>query len=484
MIAHKTKAAMPGRLSHNALLKRNQVTRLTAGGQTLLSPVLARSNYHRGFEIRAGEQSLSDTGIPVSGKPATMQICIVLLDNHFPPLSGSAPGILRGINTEVQIISVRLTYGHRNSLKFFQTVNLHSAQNSLSQLNFREMRELDYPLNISKSANGVSRVRTVQGQNNVKRDLEVPTNIFGSYVDNGKNHHEENQQHPALDDGSRLSLSESESLPTYCGLARHFCGTKRPAQNNPEIIGAVHSANGICPVPGSLANGGWTVEKGRISDPTLWLVSKAGILALAYKNFVGQPFGSMPRCCSSLRIMRLIQAASDSSPSCRCASSIESRSSGSNRNWNGGFPRLSFLCVDTLSTPDVMCLCVMTHYMHMNEKATPRSAVTLPRRLTKPLIGVTVMAGSQHTQTHPKFTWLFLGTPAGTSCTPVVLRTTAATEDDARAEFSGWELTFAAKIRTESPLSASWTCPDSMMLWSLLGTDISYLNEMAGGSHA
>lgn len=35
MIAHKTKAAMPGRLSHNALLKRNQVTRLTAGGQTL-----------------------------------------------------------------------------------------------------------------------------------------------------------------------------------------------------------------------------------------------------------------------------------------------------------------------------------------------------------------------------------------------------------------------------------------------------------------
>ncbi len=250
MIAHKTKAARHGRLSHNALLKHSQITRLVAGGQ-----------------------SLSVTGIPVSSNSTTVQICIVLLDNHFPPLSGSAPGILRGINTKVQIISVRLTYGHRNSLKFFQTVNLHSARNSLSQLNYREMRELDYPLNISKSTNGVSRVRTVQGQNNVKRDLEVPTNIFGSYVDNGKNHHEENQQHPALDDGSRLSLSESESLPTYCGLARHFCGTKRPAQNNPEIIGAVHSANGICPVPGSLANGGWTVEKGRISDPTPWLVS-------------------------------------------------------------------------------------------------------------------------------------------------------------------------------------------------------------------
>lgn len=35
MIAHKTKASMPGRLSHNALLKHRQITRLAAGGQTL-----------------------------------------------------------------------------------------------------------------------------------------------------------------------------------------------------------------------------------------------------------------------------------------------------------------------------------------------------------------------------------------------------------------------------------------------------------------
>lgn len=95
-----------------------------------------------------------------------------------------------------------------------------------------------------------------------------------------------------------------------------------------------------------------------------------------------QPLGSMPRCCSSLRMMRLIQAASDSSPSCCCACSISSRSSGSNLNWNGGLPRLSFLCVDTLITPDVMCLCVLTHYIQERQIATPRSAGTLPRRLT------------------------------------------------------------------------------------------------------
>lgn len=165
-----------------------------------------------------------------------------------------------------------------------------------------------------------------------------------------------------------------------------------------------------------------------------------------------QPFGSMPRCCSSLRIMRLIQAASDSSPSCRCASSIESRSSGSNRNWNGGFPRLSFLCVDTFSTPDVMCLCVITHYMHMNEKATPRSAVTLPRRLTKPLYEVTIMADMQSTQTRSKFTFLFLATPDHTpECAQVVLRFDADTEAAARDAFPGWDLIFAAKIRTQPP---------------------------------
>lgn len=38
---------------------------------------------------------------------------------------------------------------------------------------------------------------------------------------------------------------------------------------------------------------------------------------------------------------------------------------------------------------------------------TPRSGGTLPRRLTKPLTGVTTMAGSQHTQTHPKYQYRF-----------------------------------------------------------------------------
>ncbi|MFZ4221511.1 host cell division inhibitor Icd-like protein [Enterobacter ludwigii] len=83
-----------------------------------------------------------------------------------------------------------------------------------------------------------------------------------------------------------------------------------------------------------------------------------------------------------------------------------------------------------------------------------------------------------------KFCWLFLGTRPNDKAAPTVLRTTAATEADARADFPGWELTFAAKIRTESPFTTSWSDPDNMTLWSIIGTDVSYMREMAGVHHA
>lgn len=82
-----------------------------------------------------------------------------------------------------------------------------------------------------------------------------------------------------------------------------------------------------------------------------------------------------------------------------------------------------------------------------------------------------------------KFTWLFLGTPKGQNCTPIVLRTNAATEEDARTSFCGWDLTFAAKIRTESPLTTTWTDSDSATLWSLIGCNMPASSEMAGCFH-
>lgn len=96
------------------------------------------------------------------------------------------------------------------------------------------------------------------------------------------------------------------------------------------------------------------------------------------------------------------------------------------------------------------------------------------------------MACIQHTQTHPKFTWLFLGTPKGEEWTgsPVTLRTQADTEEKARSAFPSWDLMFAAKIRTESPINFSWIERENVTLWSIIGTDISQVRDMAGGHHA
>ncbi len=114
-----------------------------------------------------------------------------------------------------------------------------------------------------------------------------------------------------------------------------------------------------------------SIKKGSISSATL------STTANGY-----QLFCSIPRDCNSLRIMRLIQAANDSSPSNCWADSISSLNSGSSLNWKGGLPLRSFLCVDTLATPIVMYICVMTHYYHATQKTMPRSGGTLARHLT------------------------------------------------------------------------------------------------------
>lgn len=159
------------------------------------------------------------------------------------------------------------------------------------------------------------------------------------------------------------------------------------------------------------------------------------------------PLGSMPRCCNSLRIIRFIQAARESSPSCCCAFSIFSRKSGSKRNWNGGLPRLSFLCVDTLITPHVMYLCVVTHYTQSTQKAKPAGAMNTNGLLTKPLIEVTIMAIKEHsllfihTQTPRKrnnpFHSSVLCTHPGGRFLPDLSRRGYLSTKSSRANFSG-----------------------------------------------
>lgn len=67
------------------------------------------------------------------------------------------------------------------------------------------------------------------------------------------------------------------------------------------------------------------------------------------------------------------------------------------------------------------------------EITKPGSGGTLTGPLTKPLIGVTVMAGSQHTQTHPKYQYRFLALNRhDKKARPCRLSVEAATESEAR----------------------------------------------------
>ena len=203
----------------------------------------------------------------------------------------------------------------------------------------------------------------------------------------------------------------------------------------------------------------------------------AGCQPLAHTS---QPFGSMPRCLSSLRMIRLSHAEMDSSPSFSMASLIAASKPGSTLNAICLFPRGNFV-FDTCCTPELIFVC-LTMYNTFKAFVKQRSPAVLPA-LTGPLttaVNVDNEAAMKNHITHPqgrdshnlnKFTWLFLGTPKGHTCTPIVLRTVADTEDTARAAFCGWNLTFAAKIRTESTLSVSFMDSENRTLWSILGSD-------------
>lgn len=79
------------------------------------------------------------------------------------------------------------------------------------------------------------------------------------------------------------------------------------------------------------------------------------------------------------------------------------------------------------------------YYIAMTlSKAKPADATNTNGPLTTNVRLDNEAAMKDHTQTRLEFTWLFLATPKHLPhVAPVVLRTNAATEEEARAEFSG-----------------------------------------------
>lgn len=97
------------------------------------------------------------------------------------------------------------------------------------------------------------------------------------------------------------------------------------------------------------------------------------------QDYENQPFGSMPRCCSSLRRIRFIHVASDESPSFFASSSSWARKSSGNRIWYCGDFFNS--CIDTCNYPNYY-LSVITRVVTFELKSNAPKCYRTPRRLT------------------------------------------------------------------------------------------------------
>ena len=101
---------------------------------------------------------------------------------------------------------------------------------------------------------------------------------------------------------------------------------------------------------------------------------------------------------------------------------------------------------------DLRCISLWSSFnsggdIHLSN-AKPGSARNTNRASNhKPLVEVTVMAGSQHTQTHPEFTWRFLSTSErNPTAKPLVIYVNASSEQEARDTMPGVTLIFAARL--------------------------------------
>lgn len=168
-----------------------------------------------------------------------------------------------------------------------------------------------------------------------------------------------------------------------------------------------------------------------------------------------QPFGSIPRFFSSARPKSLSQLPRLTPSFFASVSNCSFKSCGI-RIWNVGALPVPFGCLSRLMIVDiyvpigVMFLSIGTYTTTMKPiKTTPHSASTHAGRLTKPLIGVTIMAGSQHTQTHTKFQYRFrfLALCATGSA---IIHITASDEHAARAMSpAGFVMVFTARLPAE-----------------------------------
>lgn len=266
--------------------------------------------------------------------------------------------------------------------------------------------------------------------------------------------HEANHYSTDLDNNADLrlygTLSPAQTLHTEIIGTQNLQVVKSYSQNNPEIIGAVGSANDI----GSVQ------------------LSSSGLAFL--------------RC---LNLISLCNALTTNCP----VLSPDSLSSSTALTISCGTRTSIFLDFALTALVAIYCLhcswCQTIVHVIFEIKSidmsdttvivsclTPKYAVSKTRSSADGcnicgasihnVIGANTMAFTHSTQTRPKFTYLFLGTPSDLpTCTPTVLRAEADSEAEARAKFIDWDLTFAAQIRTAAPSRLQLFSTDDGFMW-------------------
>ncbi|HCL9693777.1 TPA: host cell division inhibitor Icd-like protein, partial [Escherichia coli] len=150
-----------------------------------------------------------------------------------------------------------------------------------------------------------------------------------------------------------------------------------------------------------------------------------------------QPLGSIPRCCNSLRSIRLIQVANEVSPSALAASSSCALNSSGSRIWYGG-DRFSN-GVDMVITLNYYSYMVITIVLTITQKTTPRTVGAVTGRLTtndRKRIEVAMLNHTTHPQGRDshnlnKYIWRFI---ALSTAQPRVITIEATSEQEARQQ--------------------------------------------------
>lgn len=364
-----------------------------------------------------------------------------------------------------------------NSLIGLISVREPELVNLLTQLNYREARELANSLiqlnsvGSTESANSLIMSKTCIAGTSPNVLMKSDANHFPSRDETQKAqkekgsvrsaalwddysfNHEANHYSTDLDNNADLrlygTLSPAQTLLTEIIGTQNLQVVKSYSQNNPEIIGAVHSANDINSAQHS-GSGLAFLRWRRLISPLSAVIMYCAVLSPS--SFVASTFSATSWGTLACIFCDLLFTLSGGITGFLCF------------NWVPVYIKNNYN-IDLMWVPVSAYTGCQLSVAALNAVEAPQDCRPCGASIHN-VTGANTMAFTHSTQTRPKFTYLFLGTPSDfPTCTPTVLRAEADSEAEARAKFIDWDLTFAAQIRTAAPSRLQLFSTDDGFMW-------------------